>query len=694
MRRPTFEELPLYALSLLLLLARLGMADAAQPFPASFKPVATPEPLPTQASAVPMPASPSAATSPAAASLSPTAAASAVPLALSSSVQIIDAKPSPTPSVVPTLVPGAPAAPGMPSGVFTVLTRNGQAPSPAIHLRWPAAEPGDYLIRSYRVWRSPVGAGSFELRPDDKAVLTGLSLDDPVQTGAVYDYKVEAVDSKGHAGPPSPILSMDLRKLPPEQVAPRSPEALTATSQRDTVKLEWRPSPLWVAPVSSYRVFRGESLGSLGAALSEVAGTSYVDTPSAKAKDFIYALAAVDNAGRVSAMSNTVSARATGAVAPGAPVGLTCQAKVEKVTLSWSPAPAGTSPVTAYLLRRREELSEVWKQVAYLPASTTTRTDTVPEGDKAYLYSVAAVDAEGLTGDAAFVGASPTAKLWNKTLVILMPTAYANGKDSDRGINLNVLFDFYVGSLYESYSNPLTNFTKTGLFQPLQIGTVTGDIKWALLDDRGLIPGLAAGFYGSALIPFGNPGGGQSVGVSSAGGGISTLGDIYGVFSKRFWPGEPRAAIHAGMMLGKLADNATADPSPRDWRPTLRHLLPGGDTPLLLNRFVDPKQAALVTQASNMAFIGFQVPFTVPLFFTQWRSGLRLEVMQPLPDTAEFSPNTQNTLGRDPKELLPTMFNIHVDNLPLFGFEFSYFKYEGGYQIIAFYHIPDLTWSW
>lgn len=615
-------------------------------------------------------------------------------LPLSSSVQVLKAEPTLEPTPLP-LVSGAPAAPGTPTGTFLVLTRSGQAPAPAARLRWEAAEPGDFLIQGYRLYRAPAGTTSFQRRPDGASEPLGLSVDDLVQTGAAYDYQVEAVDVKGHPGPRSATFHLDLRSLPIEQVAPRSPEALTATSKRSTVQLQWKPSPLWVAPVSSYRVYRSEPQGPVASqALSEVAGLAYEDTPPAATKDYIYAVQAVDTVGRVSALSLTVSSRATGALPPSPPVGLTCTAKVEKVTLSWGVAQPGTSPVTAYVVRRREEQSEAWKQIAYLGASITTKTDTVPEGDKAYVYSVAAVDAEGLTGTAAFIGASPTAKAWNKTLVILMPTAYANQKLTDKGVNLNVLFDFYVGSLYESYTNPITSFNKTGLFQPLQIGTVTGDIKWALLDDRGLIPGLAAGFYGSALIPFGNPGGGQSVGVSSAGGGISTLGNVYGVMSKRFWPGEPRAALHGGMMLGKLADYITSDPSPKDWRPTMRHLLPGSDIPMLLNRFVDPKQGALVTQASNMAFAGLQVPFTVPLIFTQWRSGLRIEAMQPLPDSAEFTATTLNTLGRDPKDLLPTMFNFHIDNLPLFGFEFSYFKYEGGYQIIAFYHIPDLTWVW
>jgi hypothetical protein len=607
---------------------------------------------------------------------------------------------TPEPIQLPTPSPGGPGVTGMPGGFFTVLTRSSQAPAPVMSLHWPAAEPGDYLIRGYRLLRSEAGSGAWTQRPPatgDKApALLGLSAEDPVVIGTTYDYVVEAIDVKNHIGPRSAPFQVDLRNLPAEQVAPRPPQGLNAQSLRETVKLEWQASPAWVAAVSSYRVFRGESWAALtGApvALTEVAGTGYEDTPSAKAKDFVYALQAVDVGGRVSGLSLSVTAQATGPMAPSSPVGLTTKAKVEKVTLSWSPASPGTSPVSAYLLRRREEASELWKTVAYLSASTSAHTDSV-SGDRGYVYSVAAVDAEGLTGTAAFVGASPTAKVLNKTLVILMPTAYANNKGYDNGLNLNVLFDFYVGSLYESYTSPATNFNKTGLFQPLQIGTVTGDLKWALLDDHGLIPGLAAGIYTAALIPFGNPGGGQSVGVSSAGSGISTLGNVYGVFSKRFWPGEPRAAFHVGLMYGKVADYLTSDPSPRDWRPTLRHLAPGGDIPMLLNRFTDPKLGALVAQAPHMAFAGLQMPFSVPLFFGTWHSGIRIEAMVPLPESADYPPNTPDNQTRTPQQLLPVMTNIHIDNLPLFGFEFSLFQYLGGYQIIAFYHIPDLTWSW
>ena len=629
-------------------------------------------------------------------------AASATPTSTIFTTPLPSATLTPTPTLtdVPTPAPPGelPYAPGIPEGVFSVLTRSGQAPLPVGQLRWSAAEPGAFLIKGYRLYRHKAGAEGWVRRPEPSSPekLLALSVEDPVKVGEVYEYSVEAVDVKGRAGERSQPGRLDLSHLPMAQLAPPAPEGLTASSRRKEVQLKWSAAPAWVAPISSYRLFRADSRE--GLALSqplELTATAFNDRPTEIAKDQVYAVASVDVEGRVSPLSVSAVGRATGTLPPGAPMGLTTRSRTEKVALAWQLALEGTAPISGYLLTRREESEENWKRVALLGPSATAYTDGAA-GDKGYVYSLAAFDSEGNTGSASYVGASPTAKLWNKTLVVVMPTAYANNKDHDRGLNLNVLFDFYVGSLYESYSNPTTGQTRTGLFQPLQIGTVTTDTKWALLDDNGLVPGIAAGLYVSALINFGQPSGAQTVGVSSAGGGINTLGNAYAVVSKRFWPGEPRVAIHGGLLYGKLADYMTGDPSPKDWRPTLRHLMPGGDIPSLFTKFVDPKLGAQVGQSPHMVFAGLQVPFTVPLIFMRWRTGLRLEGMMPLPSDAEYP---ASALGKAPpavaaRDNLPWMLNIHVDNLPLFGFEFGVFQYNGGFQLIAFYHIPDLTWSW
>ena len=104
-----------------------------------------------------------------------------------------------------------------------------------------------------------------------------------------------------------------------------------------------------------------------------------------------------------------------------------------------------------------------------------------------------------------------------------------------------------------------------------------------------------------------------------------------------------------------------------------------------------------------MFYFGLQFPFTVPLGFTNWRTGLRLEVLLPVAWGAEYpdDENPTNPLAKDtgtedanPVRQLPHLINIHIDNLPLFGFEFGLFEFTGGYEVIAFYHIPDLNWAW
>jgi hypothetical protein len=564
-----------------------------------------------------------------------------------------------------------------------------------LRLHWAPAEPGDFLIAGYRLFRA-TGDGSWQRRgqnPSDDRPIQATSFDDAVRVGEDYAYVVEAIDVRGHIGARSPAGHFDLRSLDPALLRPPAPSGLSATSRRNDVFLNWDPGVAWVAPVSAYELWRASSPeGLASAAPIVVTQTSYTDQPPQQGKMLWYAISQTDAEGRLSARSLTVSGMASGVLPPGIPRNLTTRARTEKVSLSWDASAEGTAPVTGYLLRRREEGSEVWHLLATLEKDKRDFTDKAA-GDRGYLYSLAAFDAEGNTGAAAYVGASPTAKILNKTLVVLMPTAYANNKDHDYGINENVIFDFYVGSLYESYQNPITGQNKSGEFQPLQIATVTTDTKLALLDDRGLIPGLAAGLYISALINFGQPTGAQTVGISSTGGGIATLGNAYAVLSKRFWPGEPNASVHGGIFIGGLADSAASAVRP-DWELTTRHLLPGGDIPSLLSRFVDPKVGARVGQAPNMAFAGLQLPFTLPLGFTRWHTGLRAEYITPLPEKAEYAPSTLPAPSADPATQLPWLLNVHIDNLPLFGFEFGYFQYPGGYQVIAFYHIPDLSWSW
>ena len=602
--------------------------------------------------------------------------------------------PTATPTNAPWVPPAElPQAPGTPVGSFALVT-GVAAPRPLVSLTWDAAEPGTHVIRGYQVSRSTDGA-TWQI-PRGAEDLPGLAWEDLVEVGKRYQYQVRAIDFLGRSGAESAVGVVDLSHLPDSLLAPPAPQGLTATSQRHTVALRWSPMPPWLSGLSVYALFQALTPATLSQARPlTLTGTALELTPSAEVQDWYFAVQALDQAGRRSALSLTVSGRATGTLPP-LMKGLTATAEVEKAVLNWVRPQPGTAPLSGFLVQRRQDgKADRWRKLIQLPPTTLSYGEGLDSGQD-YLYRVAAVDAEGNTGPWAFVTVSPTAQMFNKAQVVLMPTAYTNDLLHDRGFNLGVLFDFYVGSLYETYTNPLTGKQNVGLFQPLQIGTITTDFKIALLDDRGLVPGLAVGLYTSALISFGS-GNASTVGVSSNSEGLSTLGDAYAVLSKRFWPGQPGAIVHVGLLYGKLADGLASDPTPPDWRLTLRHILPGGDFPTLMTRFVDPKLGATVAQSPHLAFVGLQFPFTLPLGFTRWHSALRAELLLPLAWSAEFAPNADPTAPvptGNPASDLPWMLNLHLDNLPLFGFEFGILEYPGGMQVVAFYHIPDLSWHW
>jgi hypothetical protein len=608
------------------------------------------------------PTSPAAPVSPTAAALSPTASVPAFPVEPPSTPQNLRAE-------------------------FALVTKGAEAARPTVRLAWEASEPGTYVVRGYRLLKR-VRGGEFAPVPGPEAA--DVSAEDYAQIGKAYDYAVLALDAKGNSSAPSAPASLDLTQLPAALLAPRAPTGLTATSARISARLKWEAAAPWLSPVTAYRVYRS------GQAVTLTALTAFEDISPTPRTDFIYRVTALDNEGRESAQSLTALARATGALAPSAPGSLTASVKPEKVSLGWEKSDPGTAPVTAYLLTRIAEpglgeTKEQKKSFKPLEPSRNSYSDTV-EGDRYYRYELKAADLEGNTSLASALRLWVPAKPFNKTSLLLMPTAYSNFADKDTGFNVNVLFDLYIGELYESYTHPATGATQTGFFQPLQssgqLGVVSLDLKGSFLAETWLTPAMAVGFYGAALVPFGGLSS-QQVAVTSSGGGFQTLGNLYGVMSKRL--GSTRAAVHAGAMLGNLSGSLAAA-APADWGPTLRHLTPGGNYPDLFNRFLDPKLGATSLQAApHMAFAGIQFPLTVPFGFASWKTGLKAEVMAPIfPDLpAGLSENQKS----DALSRLPLIWNFHIDNLPLFGFEFSFFQFKGGLEWIAFYHIPDLTWS-
>jgi hypothetical protein len=392
-----------------------------------------------------------------------------------------------------------------------------------------------------------------------------------------------------------------------------------------------------------------------------------------------------DIQGRLSAASLTLTTSATGTLPPAPPEKFTAQAGEIRVDLSWQASLPGTAPVSAYLLTR---YAPSGKPHQFLPIPVSVSKTSYSFGDDEldpkvlYRYSVRSQDLEGNTSDAVYVAAFTQPERLDKSDIILMPTAYSSDQEQDLGSNLNVSFSYFIGALYESYDDPDSGRNKVNYFQPVRIGTFSLDLKDSFYPDHALVPGLALGYYTSALINTGQPSSGssQQAGVSSSGNdqNFSTMGAVYLVGSKRIGPW---ATLHAGAMLGNLANDVTGV-APQAWGPTLRHMMPGENIPDLFPQLIDSGLDVSGTASASspyMGYIGLQAPFALPLGFTTWRSALRAEFITPLPDGHE--------------SWLPWMVNLHFDHLPLFGFEFSYFHFYRGYQVLAFYHFHDLNWT-
>jgi hypothetical protein len=582
----------------------------------------------------------------------------------------------------------APSPPGALSAEFSLEAGGDRNGKPTAMLSWQPSMAQTYLIKGYRVLLRDESGNFKDPSAGQASLLPSSFTTQSVEVGKVYAFAVQAVDAKGNSSAASAPAILDLVHLDPSRLAPRAPQGLTATSMRNAVRLSWNAPQAWYAPVSTYILFRDKE-----ALAKDLSLTTYMDlSPKAKTL-FTYQVEAVDVSGRASVLSLTATGQATGAVAPLAPKNLSISAKAERVVLSWEPSLAGTAPVSFYLIKRitepgAGESGEVSKKLAPLDMSRTSYTDSV-EGSHFYRYELRSIDSEGNTSAASEVRAFVESKPFNKTELLLMPTAYSNNLDRDTGLNINVLFDYFVGSLFYNYFSQTADKASAGVFQPLQVGTVSLDLKETWIPETRFSPALATGFYGTALINFGAPNSAQTVGVSSSGGGIQSLGDLYAVASKRFGY---QSAIHLGFMHGGLADELVglADKSGHpDWDLTIRHLMPGGDYPKLLDHMVEPSLSVQVQDSPDMLFSGIQFPFSLPLGFTRWRSALKLEVLAPLnPEPLRRQAGVTDVSGP------PLMFNFHFDNLPLFGFEFSIFEFQNGWEWIAFYHIPDLTWSW
>jgi hypothetical protein len=175
--------------------------------------------------------------------------------------------------------------------------------------------------------------------------------------------------------------------------------------------LSWNvPASDGGSSITSYDIYRGTAAGGESATpiATNVSGTSFTDTGLTNGTTYYYTVAAMNVPG-VSPQSAEVSATPH-AVVPSLPTGLVASGDIGQVTLSWSvPASDGGSSISGYdIYRGTAAGGESATPIATTDASGTSFTDTGLTNGSTYYYTVAAVNAVGVSQQSAEASATPS----------------------------------------------------------------------------------------------------------------------------------------------------------------------------------------------------------------------------------------------------------------------------------------------
>jgi subtilase family serine protease len=253
-------------------------------------------------------------------------------------------------------------------------------------------------------WTADAGAASFNayqgMAPgpvSSSAVRTGITGTSTtvsgLQFGQEYVFAVTGVSSNGVVSPRS--NSVDVT------IVPAAPSGVTATAPSGSagaLNLAWTAS----AGAASYNLFEGMTSGGEGATAvqSALTGTSVSLASLAPGKQYFFTVVAVDAGG-----NSAASAEASGTTITSPPTGLAASAGNASVSLSWT---ASTGAASYNVYEGTTAGSEGTMPVQSGVSGTSVSIGGLANG-KAYYFTVAAVDAGGVSTPSGEASATPAA---------------------------------------------------------------------------------------------------------------------------------------------------------------------------------------------------------------------------------------------------------------------------------------------
>jgi fibronectin type 3 domain-containing protein len=224
----------------------------------------------------------------------------------------------------------------------------------------------------------------------------------PTTSAILTSAQMAGVASSGTDGSPTTSTS---------PTAPSTPLNLVASAGNAQVTGSWSvPASDGGSPITGYDVYRGTSSAGESATpiATNVSSTSFTDTGLTNGTTYYYTVAAINAVGE-SPQSAEASATPQ-AVAPSAPTGLMASGGNGQVALSWAvPASDGGSPITGYNVYRGTSPGGESTTAVATNVLSSSFTDTGVTNGATYYYTVAAVNAVGLSLQSAEASATPQA---------------------------------------------------------------------------------------------------------------------------------------------------------------------------------------------------------------------------------------------------------------------------------------------
>ena len=245
----------------------------------------------------------------------------------------------------------------------------------------------------------------------------------------------------------------------------------------------------------------------------------------------------------------------------------------------------------------------------------------------------------------------------SRASLVMLPTAYSNGRDYWNGFNWDLDFTYYIGSIISQDDTQQNGFDS---LNQINVVLLTSDMKYAWLDDNGDTPGIASGIMMSLMAQVGTSsltgptatptiGGGSSSSAVSTTGAVqvvpSLVGGIYTVISKKL---SRDTAVHFGYIYGLSGSSGTGI---LDYGSILPLFAPGLAQP----NFEYP---------NNLFYVGFNTRF--------WDRNWKFEIWKP------FSTDTNYSY-----ESNPVLFNTLIDGLPM-AFNLGYERWDTGFAVLGY----------